>query len=121
MNTKVWLIRYTDRYGRPQAVAHTHNCVADYRTAADPHATVQRIDVAALAQAAQAAAEFDIAATLQRGDHSAAIHQYALHRSALRAAMDPEPAPSTAEILRGNADLVPTTHATLNHIPETHE
>lgn len=119
MNAEVWLIRFTDRNGLPQAVAHMHNCIADYRGGIDPHATAQRIDVAALAQAAQAAAEFDIAATLQRGDHSAAIHQYALHQSALRAAMDPAPAPPDG-ILRGNADLVPTTHATLNHTPETH-
>lgn len=124
MNTEVWLIRYTDRYGRPQAVVQLHNCVADYRAAVDPRATVQRIDVAALAQAAQAAADFSFEAAMQAGNYGTAIQQHCHHRQALREAMGLAPAAATPPaddgILRGNADLVPAAHATFTHAPEPH-
>lgn len=124
MNTTVWLIRYTDKHGQARAVAQLHNCVADYRANIDPRATVQRIDLAKLIEAAQGAADFSFDAAMQRGNYAAALQQFCVIKHALRAALSEplhaESAPVNDGILRGNADLVPAAHTTLVHTPEPH-
>lgn len=115
MNTTVWLIRYTDARGQQRAVAQLHNCVADYRANVDPRATVQAMDVAALADAAQAAADFSFEAALNKhaGNTAATLHDHCAIKLALRQALGhATPAPDDG-IQRGNADLVPAQHATL--------
>ncbi len=118
MNADVWLIRFTGRNGQPAAVVHTHNCVADYRANVDRRATAQRIDLAALVAAAEAAANFSFEAAMQAGNYGTAIQQHCHHRRALREAMGqqqhPEAPPADDGILRGNEDLVPAHHTTLS-------
>ncbi len=120
----VYLIRYTDAHGRKGEVAQLHNNVQAYRTNIDPHATVQRIDLPALIEAAQAVADFSFDAAMQRGNYAAALQQFCVIKHALRAALSEplhaETAPVNDGILRGNADLVPAAHTTLVHTPEPH-
>ncbi|GEM_PF-4945727 len=49
MNTRIWLIRYTDRCGTPRGAVHTHNAIADFRSI-DPAATVEELDALALSE-----------------------------------------------------------------------
>lgn len=49
MNTRIWLIRYTDPCGTPRVTVHTHNAIADFR-AIDPAATVEELDALALSE-----------------------------------------------------------------------
>lgn len=58
MNTKVWLIRFTDGTGTAQAVALGANAIGDYRQI-DPNATVEELDVLALADLLAADRVFD--------------------------------------------------------------
>ena len=121
MMATVYLIRYTDAHGRKGEVAQLHNNVQAYRTNIDPRATVQRIDLPALIEAAQAVADFSFAATMQRDDYNTSLQQFCALKHTLRAALrqplHAEPATFDG-ILRGNADLVPATHTTLVHTPE---
>lgn len=58
MNTRVWLIRFTDSSGTQHAAVHGHNAIADFR-ALDPSATAQELDVLALAELLAADRAFD--------------------------------------------------------------
>lgn len=58
MNTRIWLIRYTDRCGTPRGAVHTHNAIADFR-AIDPAATVEELDALALSELLAADRAFD--------------------------------------------------------------
>ena len=63
MNTRVWLVRFTDRNERPAAVVHTHNPIADYRQV-DPKATAVAIDVSgalALIEAVESGLRYGLA------------------------------------------------------------
>lgn len=112
MSSTVWLIRYTDRHGQPRAVAQLHNCVADYRTHIDQHATAQSFDAAALTGAAQAAADFSFEAAMQRGNYASALQEHCHIKRDLRLALGQASAAVDDGIQRGNADLVPAQHAT---------
>lgn len=49
MNTRIWLIRFTDRCGTPRATVHGQNAIADFRDI-DPAATVEELDALALSE-----------------------------------------------------------------------
>lgn len=72
MNTKVWLIRFTDSQGITQSVARLCNAIAEYRQI-DPAATVQELDVLALAELLEADKAFDqVVADIQARNRSIA-------------------------------------------------
>lgn len=117
MTATVWVIRYTDRAGRAHTVAQLHNCVADYRANIDPRATAQEIDLPTLLEAAQQAAEFSLHASQQAGGYAATLMEYRGIKHRLRKALGnvhtPGMPPVKDDILRGNADLSPSQHASL--------
>ncbi|SBV37816.1 hypothetical protein STPYR_12759 [uncultured Stenotrophomonas sp.] len=58
MNTRIWLIRFTDCDGSQQATVHTVNAISDFRTI-DPLATVEELDALALSDLLAADRAFD--------------------------------------------------------------
>ena len=68
MNTRIWLIRYTDRCGTPRATVHTHNALADFRSI-DPAATVEELDALALSELLAADRAFDCVVADTKAHH----------------------------------------------------
>ena len=68
MNTRIWLIRFTDRAGTPCATVHTHNAITDFLTI-DPAATVEEFDALALSDLLAACRRLDTVVEDTRAHH----------------------------------------------------